>query len=141
MMNKEIIDVSTRQGEMFVKDFYYVMYDSPQRVSIFGLYKDDSVIVWNGNVITGMNNIQQFFKQLPPTSHSIETLDCQPILIGPGNAMISVVVSGTVDYYMSNQQQQQYHFHQSFVLQQDLTSQAKKTYYIAHDCCRFTKKN
>lgn len=55
--------------------------------------------------------------------------------------MISVVVSGTVDYYLSNQQQQQYHFHQSFVLQQDPTSQAKKTYYIAHDCCRFTKKN
>lgn len=44
------------------------------------LYLDTGLLAWNGNGVTGNENILKFMIDLPPTDHIINTLDAQPIL-------------------------------------------------------------
>lgn len=44
------------------------------------LYLDNGVFVWNGNGVSGQENIQKFFIELPTTEHTLSTLDAQPII-------------------------------------------------------------
>lgn len=43
------------------------------------LYLDTATLIWNGNGIEGKDNIQKFWTDLPPSDHSVFTLDAQPI--------------------------------------------------------------
>ena len=43
------------------------------------LYLDNGLLSWNGNGITGNNQIQKFYINLPSSDHSVVTLDAQPI--------------------------------------------------------------
>ena len=45
-------------------------------------YQDSSVVVWNGNAYHGKQAIIEFFRQLPPSTHMVESLDCHPIAPG-----------------------------------------------------------
>lgn len=40
---------------------------------------DTATLIWNGNGIEGKDNIQKFWTDLPPSDHSVFTLDAQPI--------------------------------------------------------------
>lgn len=40
---------------------------------------DSGTLVWNGNGVTGKDNIQKFWTDLPDSDHSVTTLDAQPI--------------------------------------------------------------
>lgn len=44
------------------------------------MYLENGILVWNGNGISGTERIQKFYLELPPTDHSITTLDAQPVL-------------------------------------------------------------
>lgn len=44
------------------------------------LYLDTGLLAWNGNGVTGSENILKFMIDLPPTDHVVTTLDAQPIL-------------------------------------------------------------
>lgn len=44
------------------------------------LYLDTGLLAWNGNGVTGNENILKFMIDLPPTDHVVTTLDAQPIL-------------------------------------------------------------
>ncbi|CAD1478464.1 unnamed protein product, partial [Heterotrigona itama] len=64
------------------------------------LYLDTATLIWNGNGIEGKDNIQKFWTDLPPSDHSIFTLDAQPIT-GPEMAdqlTFLVKVGGQVKY-------------------------------------------
>lgn len=43
------------------------------------MYIDSSTLIWNGNGVTGKDNIQKFWMDLPPSEHTIQILDAQPI--------------------------------------------------------------
>lgn len=43
-------------------------------------YLDSGVLVWNGNGTVGKDLIQKFFEGLPPSEHTLTSLDSQPVL-------------------------------------------------------------
>lgn len=43
------------------------------------MYMDTATLIWNGNGVEGKDNIQKFWTDLPPSEHTINTLDAQPI--------------------------------------------------------------
>jgi len=45
--------------------------------------------VWNGNGTVGKDLIQKFFEGLPPTEHTLTSLDSQPVL---GKYLLCIVV-------------------------------------------------
>lgn len=44
------------------------------------LYLETGIQVWNGNGTVGNERIQKFFMELPPSDHTLTTLDAQPII-------------------------------------------------------------
>ncbi|XP_061942410.1 NTF2-related export protein isoform X5 [Apis cerana] len=74
---KTKIDQACRTAEEFTK-LYYESLDK-RRYLISRLYLDTATLIWNGNGIEGKDNIQKFWTDLPPSDHSVFTLDAQPI--------------------------------------------------------------
>jgi hypothetical protein len=37
------------------------------------------MLIWNGNTKKGLQTLRDFFQQLPPSAHNIQSIDCQPI--------------------------------------------------------------
>ncbi|XP_043666278.1 NTF2-related export protein isoform X3 [Vespula pensylvanica] len=83
---KSKIDQACRTAEEFTK-LYYESLDKRRYNYIFQLisrlYLDTATLIWNGNGVETKDNIQKFWTDLPPSEHSIITLDAQPIT-GPG---------------------------------------------------------
>lgn len=135
-MNKESTPGETAAygGEEFVK-MYFSRFDTSQRLTLVQTYKEESILLWDGNLFKGTKNIEEFFKRLSPTKHNYETIDCQPIH-EPGSTQVLLVVSlsGIVNYSIGEQQQQTETFHRSFVLAQDAQSESK--FYVVSDCFR-----
>ncbi len=177
-----LIDTNARAGEIFVKvrlcnadpiqggvdkshplisfvavqEYFYRVYDS-SRHEVFRFYREDSVLIWNGNAKKGLQTLRDFFQQLPPSTHNIQSIDCQPIAgappapalapprwprslprctgadgtESPQASNIFVVVVGTVTYAKEDPR----HFHETFILAQE---PGKGTYYIVNDCFRLT---
>lgn len=50
-----------------------------QQQTVSRLYLPDALLVWNGIATSGADKIQQFLSQLPPTSHTIMSIDSQRI--------------------------------------------------------------
>ncbi|XP_011166085.1 NTF2-related export protein [Solenopsis invicta] len=95
---KSKIDQACRTAEEFTK-LYYESLDK-RRHLISRLYMDSATLIWNGNGVTGKDNIQKFWTDLPSSEHSIHTLDAQPIA-GPEVAnqfTLLVKVGGQVKY-------------------------------------------
>ncbi|PBC34935.1 NTF2-related export protein isoform X1 [Apis dorsata] len=95
---KTKIDQACRTAEEFTK-LYYESLDK-RRYLISRLYLDTATLIWNGNGIEGKDNIQKFWTDLPPSDHSVFTLDAQPIT-GPEVAdqlTFLVKVGGQVKY-------------------------------------------
>lgn len=78
------------------------------------LYLDNAVFVWNGNGISGQENIQKFFVDLPATEHVISTLDAQPIIDDAVAGQRTYVVhsAGTIKFPKRSLKR----FQQSFVI-------------------------
>lgn len=45
-------------------------------------YKDQSIFVYNGNRYAGVQTLAEVFKSLPPSNHTIDLIDAQPIPAG-----------------------------------------------------------
>jgi len=102
----------------------------------------------------------EFFKRIPPTHHTLESIDCHPIPVPgePPAKSILVNVVGTVTYGTSSanttttigpnhnnnnspQGEKGKAFTQTFILTQDLAPSVNtqtKQYFIAHDTFRLT---
>ncbi|XP_012285182.1 NTF2-related export protein [Orussus abietinus] len=95
---KDKIDLACRTAEEFTK-LYYDSLDK-RRYPISRLYLDSAILIWNGNGVEGKDQIQKFLMDLPSSTHSIVTLDAQPIT-GPAVAdqlTFLVKVSGQAKY-------------------------------------------
>ncbi|CAH1119760.1 unnamed protein product [Phaedon cochleariae] len=121
------IDQACRVAEEFTK-LYYETVDK-RRHLISRLYLDTGLLAWNGNGITGNENILKFMIDLPTTDHVINTLDAQPILDSAVNGQLTfmIQVSGTVRY----QDKTPKTFQQNFIV----TAQGDK-WKIVSDCFR-----
>lgn len=81
-------------------DFTKVYYESldKKRHQMSRLYLDNAIAVWNGNEVTGKDNIQKFFTSLPDIEHTILTYDAQPIVDETisNQQTLLLIVAGTI---------------------------------------------
>jgi hypothetical protein len=128
-------DLHQLAGEAFVNEWYYKVMDST-RLVVAGFYKGDSRLVYLGNAVVGAEQISEFLKALPPTKHSIETLDVHAVPV-PGveqpSSNILVSVGGRVVFGDSVSKQ----FHQTFLLAQDPEAATGESFYVVSDAFRF----
>lgn len=61
-----------------------------------GFYMNNGLLVFNGNNVSGDNEVADFHQKLPSTEHTITTLDAQPILESSAGKTILIQTSGTV---------------------------------------------
>lgn len=120
------IEESSRTAEDFTK-LYYESLDK-KRHQMSRLYLDNGVAVWNGNDITGKENIQKFFESLPATEHTVVTVDAQPVIDEAVSSQrtLLLVVSGSIRLNNSSKP-----FQQTFMV----TAQGDK-WKIVSDCFR-----
>lgn len=50
------------------------------------MYKEESTVLYNGTGFRGLGQIQSCLKELPATSHRIDSYDCHPV---PGGSLAS----------------------------------------------------
>eukprot|EP01087_Luapelamoeba_hula_P015299 TRINITY_DN4554_c0_g1_i1.p1 TRINITY_DN4554_c0_g1~~TRINITY_DN4554_c0_g1_i1.p1 ORF type:complete len:148 (-),score=26.85 TRINITY_DN4554_c0_g1_i1:23-466(-) len=128
-----LVEHTARAAETFVKDFYYHVADSA-KYELYRFYRDDSIIIWNGTPKKGVASLNEFFKQLPPTKHTITSIDSHPIAGleesgGSGVGALLVTAVGSVVYASDAPRG----FSQSFLLLQET---GKTTFYILSDTFR-----
>ncbi|KHJ89963.1 nuclear transport factor 2 domain protein [Oesophagostomum dentatum] len=93
-----------KQDEKICKeasDFTKIFYDAMDRKrdKINYLYCDSgSTLVWNGNPVSGSDNIFRFISSLPETDHHLVSVDVQQINAGlPGSPdLLTVTTAGNV---------------------------------------------
>ncbi|CAD6564104.1 MAG: hypothetical protein CYPHOPRED_001964 [Cyphobasidiales sp. Tagirdzhanova-0007] len=93
--------------EAFVAS-YYGAWDNDRPV-LAQLYRPQSRVVWNGNPISGVQEMVQFVDKMPASKHDIQAYDSHP-LPGPANTDVAftsivVTVSGTVQFYNASEGQ------------------------------------
>ncbi|KAM6151321.1 NTF2-related export protein 2 [Rhynchocyon petersi] len=98
------------------------------------LYLEEASLIWNGNVVTGLEALANFYEMLPSSEFQINMLDCQPVLeqAAPSQTTILIVTSGIAKFDGNKQ----HYFNQNFLL----TAQSTPTstvWKIASDCFRF----
>ncbi|KAI9056954.1 nuclear transport factor 2 [Trametes sanguinea] len=108
-------------------DFYYTTFDT-NRGGLQGLYRDSSMLTWEGTPILGAANIAEKLTTLPfeKVQHKITTLDAQPS--SPTVASLIVSVTGLLVVDDSTNPLQ---FSQVFQLIPDAGS-----YYVYNDIFR-----
>ncbi|KAJ8028691.1 NTF2-related export protein 1 [Holothuria leucospilota] len=118
-------DQACSAGEEFQK-LYYESFDKKSRSLLDKLYMDTARMVWNGNVLEGSKKIIEFLENLPVSVHTIDLLDCHPILesVTNGQTSIMVVVGGKVKF----EGNREFPFNENFIL----TSQQGKWKIISN---------
>ncbi|XP_051486318.1 NTF2-related export protein 2 isoform X2 [Apus apus] len=129
---KTYVDQACRAADEFVNIYYETM--DKRRRALTRLYLDKATLVWNGNAVSGQEELNKFFEMLPSTEFQVHVLDCQPVheQATQGQTTVLVVTSGTVKFDGDKQR----YFNQNFLL----TAQATPTntvWKIASDCFRF----
>jgi len=108
-MDDEYVDINAQRGGTFVKDYYYRIFDSPQRMELSRLYKSNSVVLWNGRRLEGEETVRTFLKTVPASSHKVECVDVQALSAGA----LLVIASGEVTYGVQDNKRL---FHHQWVL-------------------------
>lgn len=90
---------------------------------------DNAVAVWNGNGVTGKDNIQSFYQSLPSSEHTVTTFDAQPVIDEATTNQKTLLISVSGLFRALNNSAKQ--FQQSFVI----CAQADK-WKIVNDCFR-----
>lgn len=107
-------------------DFYYSTFDS-DRSSLSGLYRNESMLTWEGSPIQGVSSIIEKLTSLPfqKVEHKVSSLDAQP---GSPNGDIIVLITGLL---VVDDSEQPLQFSQVFHLIPDNGS-----YYVFNDVFR-----
>ena len=74
---KTYVDQACRAAEEFVNIYYETM--DKRRRALTRLYLDKATLIWNGNVVTGLEALANFFDMLPSSEFQVNMLDCQPV--------------------------------------------------------------
>ncbi|XP_012386235.2 NTF2-related export protein 2 [Dasypus novemcinctus] len=129
---KTYVDQACRAAEEFVNIYYETM--DKRRRALTRLYLDKASLIWNGNVVTGLEALANFFEMLPSSEFQINMLDCQPVheQATQSQTTVLVVTSGTVKFDGNKQ----HYFNQNFLLTAQSTPN-NTVWKIASDCFRF----
>ncbi|XP_059106229.1 NTF2-related export protein 2 [Peromyscus eremicus] len=129
---KTYVDQACRAAEEFVNIYYETM--DKRRHAIVRLYLDKATLIWNGNVVTGLEALTNFFEMLPSSEFQINMLDCQPVheQATQSQTTVLVVTSGAVKFDGNKQ----HFFNQNFLLTAHSTRNST-VWKIASDCFRF----
>ncbi|XP_049561204.1 NTF2-related export protein 2 isoform X1 [Orcinus orca] len=129
---KIYVDQACKAAEEFVNIYYETM--DKRRQALTRLYLDKATLVWNGNVVTGLEALTKFFDVLPSSEFQVNMLDCQPVheQATQAQATVLVVTSGTVKFDGNRQ----HYFNQNFLLTAQSTAD-NIVWKIASDCFRF----
>ncbi|XP_040855902.1 NTF2-related export protein 2 isoform X1 [Ochotona curzoniae] len=129
---KTYVDQACRAAEEFVNIYYETM--DKRRQAITRLYLDKATLIWNGNVVTGMDSLTSFFDMLPSSQFQVNMLDCQPVheQATQSQTTVLVVTSGIVKFDGNKQ----HFFNQNFLLTAQVTPNST-VWKIASDCFRF----
>uniref|UniRef100_A0A8D2ASJ2 NTF2 domain-containing protein n=1 Tax=Sciurus vulgaris TaxID=55149 RepID=A0A8D2ASJ2_SCIVU len=87
-----------------------------------------ATLIWNGNVVTGLDALSKFFEMLPSSEFQVNMLDCQATQ--PQTTVL--VTSGTVKFDGIKQR----YFNQNFLLTAQSTP-SSTMWKIVSDCFRF----
>ncbi|XP_042546010.1 NTF2-related export protein 2 isoform X1 [Dipodomys spectabilis] len=130
---KTYADQACRAAEEFVSIYYNTM--DKRRRALIRLYLDRATLIWNGNVVTGLNELRHFFEMLPSSQFQVNMLDCQPVHehATQCHSTVLVVTSGTVKFDGNKQ----HYFNQNFLLTAQTASNNNTVWKIASDCFRF----
>jgi hypothetical protein len=60
------------------------------------MYKDESSVIYNGTGFRGLGQIQNCLKELPATSHRIDSFDVHPVPGGMSRILIADIIARTV---------------------------------------------
>lgn len=129
---KTYVDQACRAAEEFVNIYYEAM--DKRRRALVRLYLDKATLIWNGNVVTGLEALANFFEMLPSSEFQINMLDCQPVheQATQCQTTVLVVTSGIVKFDGNKQ----HFFNQNFLLTAQSTPNST-VWKIASDCFRF----
>ncbi|XP_061034387.1 NTF2-related export protein 2 isoform X1 [Eubalaena glacialis] len=129
---KTYVDQACKAAEEFVNIYYETM--DKRRRALTRLYLDKATLIWNGNVVTGLEALTNFFDTLPSSEFQVNMLDCQPVHEQATQAQTTVLVvtSGTVKFDGNRQ----HYFNQNFLLTAQSTPN-NTVWKIASDCFRF----
>lgn len=73
------------------------------RHTISSLFHDSATLIWNGNQVTGKNNIVPFYEALPTVETQLFSIDAQPILEAAAGTqtMIAIICNGKMKFASS----------------------------------------
>ncbi|XP_052669553.1 NTF2-related export protein 2 isoform X3 [Harpia harpyja] len=74
---KTYVDQACRAADEFVNIYYETM--DKRRRALTRLYLDKATLVWNGNAVSGQEELNKFFEMLPSSEFQVNMLDCQPV--------------------------------------------------------------
>ncbi|XP_065499184.1 NTF2-related export protein 2 isoform X3 [Caloenas nicobarica] len=74
---KTYVDQACRAADEFVNIYYETM--DKRRRALARLYLDKATLVWNGNAVSGQEELSKFFEMLPSSEFQVNVLDCQPV--------------------------------------------------------------
>ncbi|KAH3764283.1 NTF2-related export protein 1/2 [Pelomyxa schiedti] len=124
----QIVDLSVRQAEQFVKQMYYPLFDFA-RHNLQSFYFAQSTLQWNGTRKTGQE-IYPFLLSLPPTNHNLSSLDVHPIFVDSNPTKnLLVRVAGTVRFTTNSNSPR--NFSHTFII-----TEVNGTSFIADECYR-----
>ncbi|XP_023971991.1 NTF2-related export protein 2-like [Physeter macrocephalus] len=129
---KTYVDQACRAAEKFVNIYYETM--DKRRQALTRLYLDKATLIWNGNFVTGLEALTNFFDMLPSSEFQVNMLDCQPVheQVKQTQTTVLVVTSGTVKFDGNRQ----HYFKQNFLLTAQSTPN-NIVWKIASDCFHF----
>uniref|UniRef100_A0A8C5XPA8 NTF2-related export protein n=1 Tax=Microcebus murinus TaxID=30608 RepID=A0A8C5XPA8_MICMU len=102
---KTYLDQACGAAKEFVNIYYETM--DKRRRALTRLYLDKTALIWNGNVVIGL-------EMLPSSEFQVNMLDCQPVhgQATQSQTTVFVVTGGTVNF----DGKKQHYFNQSFLL-------------------------
>eukprot|EP00033_Pygsuia_biforma_P002158 GCRY01002393.1.p1 GENE.GCRY01002393.1~~GCRY01002393.1.p1 ORF type:complete len:143 (+),score=5.20 GCRY01002393.1:188-616(+) len=126
------VATSSFGGSEFV-DIFFKTYDT-KRSETIKFFRETSFLVWNGNKASGLSEIATALDKIPPTQHTIETLDCQPIPESLSANSFGILVS--VNGKISMTSKKSHPFTESIVLLCDPNKPGQKHFFVASDVFR-----
>lgn len=129
---KTYVDQACKAAEEFINIYYETM--DRRRQALTRLYLDTATLIWNGNAVSGLAALNNFFDTLPSSEFQVNTLDCQPVheQATQSQNTVLVVTSGIVKFDGNKQ----HFFNQNFLLTAQSTPHST-VWKIASDCFRF----
>eukprot|EP01060_Flectonema_neradi_P006093 TRINITY_DN1406_c0_g1_i2.p1 TRINITY_DN1406_c0_g1~~TRINITY_DN1406_c0_g1_i2.p1 ORF type:complete len:160 (+),score=26.96 TRINITY_DN1406_c0_g1_i2:57-536(+) len=137
------ISAACRESKELLAEHYYKTWDDgrtemvhdesgnlQERCKLWRLYHPNASIVWNGKAMD-RDGVNSLVSAMPPSKHTIKTLDVQPTGADGNNFIISV--HGICRY----QDVVFERFHQQFVIWKDVSNPDQPRHWITYDCLRW----